>query len=52
MADDALGGVGGAAGRKNDGIAATEDYNTGKHGQFQVLTCFSGNATTHNDRDI
>lgn len=43
MADDALGGVGGAAGRKNDGIAATEDYMTkGRHGQFQVFTCFSG----------
>lgn len=41
-ADDALGGVGGAAGRKNDGIAATEDYNKGKYGQFQVFTCFSG----------
>ena len=26
MADDALGGVGGAAGRKKDGIDATVDY--------------------------
>jgi hypothetical protein len=30
IADDALGGVGGAAGRKNDGIDATEDYNEEK----------------------
>lgn len=50
MAEEALGGVGGADGRKNDGSDATVDYpgNTTVRAALRM----PDRETTHNDRDI